>query len=85
MDGHSKIKKKPRCRALKSMAQLTLLMSLCYLQVLYPMAGMPLVLQVFLWTTYVGQIAILTTRLFGIKIATLAQVLNVIGKKLDNN
>ncbi len=41
------------------------------------MHGMPQAIEMMLWAVYVGQILILSCRLFGIKMSKLAEVLTV--------
>src|SRR6266496_6041212 len=77
-----KARKKPnakKIRVFKTMTSLIGLILMCYLQVLLPMSGMPAALQTLLWTGYVAQISILSSRLFGIRMSTLFRVLTIIG------
>src|SRR5579872_430281 len=73
-----KAERKPsvkKTRTLRTMTKLIGLMLMCYFQALLPMYGMPPLLQTLLWTGYVGQILILSSRLFGIRMSMLFRVL----------
>jgi len=46
---------------------------------------MPKTIEEFLWTIYLGQGAVLTSRLFGIRISTLSRALTILGESSHHN
>ncbi len=71
---HKRISK---CQSFRTLLRLIALLFLCYLQVLWPMHGMPKAIEMMLWAVYVGQILILSCRLFGIRMSKLIEALTV--------
>ena len=63
---------------LKNIAKLSIVITMCYLQVVWNNLGMPTYLQIVLWTIYTVQIFILSSRLFGIRLSSIFRYLNII-------
>lgn len=67
-----------RIRTIKTVVNLLVLILLCHLQAMWPMATMPQVVDALLWAAYAAQLLILSNRLFGIRLPLLISAMTLL-------